>query len=430
MSDPLEHKAASLRKMQTIATGCVGAAFAIRLGTAYMPDVTWVGYLRAFSEAAVVGGLADWFAVTALFRHPLGLPIPHTRILPRGKDRLAKSLSTFVVTNFLNRDVVERELLKVDLSAKAADYLETKSEVIAGKMTEYLPRVLDAMDDEDISRFLQAQFTQRIRKVNVTPIAGKMIDLLTSGDKHVQIVDDLLKIGSDALGENSDILAEMVQKEIPVPDSLNVPGIPIGVPLGKVKEKLSAMIAKESMKRILSTIEDVRQNPQHEIRKRIRGKIATLSEELKQSPEMIARGEEMKNEFLSNPNVSDYASDIWKEIKLAIQEDAQRPNSQIRQHLTNALKRIAHQVKDDEKMRHKFNNGIRSAGLDIIIGNAPQFAKIIEDTVSRWDGEELSNKLELEVGRDLQFVRLNGTLVGGLLGLLLHLLSSFLSIHG
>lgn len=420
------NKAESLRRMQHVATGCVAVAFAMRVGTGFLPDSTWVGYLRAFSEAAVVGGLADWFAVTALFRHPFGIPIPHTRILPKGKDRLAAALSDFVVSNFLNREVVARELEKIDLSAKGADFLEGKAAIFASHATEYLPRLLDALDDEDISRFIETQFTERLRKVNVAPIAGKLIELLTSGDKHVRVVSDVLKLAQDSLGENRDVLTTLIRKEIPIPDSLAVPMLPIAIPLGPVKDKLAGMIAEEAMKRILRTIEEVRENPDHEIRVRISERISRLAVELKESPEMLARGEEIKNEFLANPNVSDYAARIWSEIKTAVREDAARPDSHIRRHIADGIRRVAGQVKSDDQLREKFNAGMRTAALDIISGNATQFARVIEETVARWDGEELSRKLELEVGRDLQFVRLNGTLVGGLLGIVIHALVSHL----
>lgn len=417
-------KATSLRRMQRIATGFVVGALAIRVGAAFLPDSTWVEYLRAFSEAAVVGGLADWFAVTALFRHPLGLPIPHTRILPRSKKRIGGSLSDFVVSNFLSREVVERELVKIDLSAKAADFLESKADSIAARCTEFLPRLLLALNDEDISRFLQTQFTDRLRKVSVAPLAGRLIELLTSGDKHERIVDDLLKVAETGLSENRDVLTEMNRKEIPIPDSLGIPKMTIAIPLSAVKDKLAAKIAEDAMKRILRAICDVRNKPDHEVRRRIRERIASFVIELKDSPEMLIRGEEIRNEFLANSHVEIYASQVWAEIKAAITDDATSRNSQIQKQLATGLHRMAQQVKTDEAMRDKFNSILSSAALDIIADNAPHFGRIIEETIDRWDGDELSRKLELEVGSDLQFVRINGTLVGGLLGLLLHALVS------
>jgi len=388
--------------MQWIATGCVAAAFGIRIGTGFLPDSILIGYVRAVSEAAVVGGLADWFAVTALFRHPLGLPIPHTRILPRNKDRIAASLSDFVVSNFLNRDVVERELSKIDLSAAGADFLEAKAGSIAGRAAEYLPRFLAALDDRDISRFLETQFTERLRSVPVAPLTGRFIELLTSGDKHERLVNDLLKLGEESLIENRDLLTGLIRKEIPIPDSITLPVLPIALPLASVKDKLAARIAEEAMKRILRTMGEVRENPDHEIRARIRARIDRLAVELQESPEMLARGEEIKAEFLANPNVKAYAARIWQEIKAGVVEDVLQKESQIRRHLANALRRMAAQVKSDGQIREKFNAGLRSAALDIISSNGPQFARIIEETVQCWDGEELSRKLELEVGRDLQ----------------------------
>ncbi len=257
-------------------------------------------------------------------------------------------------------------------------------------------------------------------------MAGRLIELLTSGDKHERIVNDLLKLGEDGLRENQDMLTGLIRKEIPVPDSFSVPGLAISMPLGAVKDKLAGMIAEESMKRIMRTIGQVRENPDHEIRARIRQRIARLATDLQESPEMQARGEEIRAEFLANPNVTAYAAQIWSEIKASLLADASRQDGQIRRHLVNALRRVAGQVKSDQHVREKFNDGLRTAALDVISDNAPQFARMIEETVGRWDGDELALKLELEVGRDLQFVRLNGTLVGGLLGAMLHFLTSLI----
>jgi len=417
-------KSAELRKMQRIATAAVAVAFVVLISTLFMPDVMWVGYLRAFSEAAVIGGLADWFAVTALFRHPLGLPIPHTRILPRGKNRIARSLSHFVVSNFLSREVVERELTKMDLSARGAEWINTKADELATRATKYLPRFLNALDDEDITRFLETQFIDRLRNIPIAPVAGKLIELLTSGDKHERVVDDLLALSGESMAENRDMLINLIRKEIPVPDSFSLPGIPISLPMGSVKDKLAGLIAEEAMKRILRTISEVRENPDHEIRIRIQERISRLAADLKESPDMLTRGEEIKQEFLANSNVSTYAARVWAEIKTAIEEDAARPDGQIRRQIANGLRRAAAQVSGDEAIREKFNTGIRVTTLHIISDNTPQVTRIIEETVARWDGAELAYKLELEVGRDLQFVRLNGTLVGGILGVMLHFVTS------
>lgn len=419
-------KSSDLRKMQRIATAAVAVAFMVLIGTLFMPDAGWVQYLRAFSEAAVIGGLSDWFAVTALFRHPLGLPIPHTRILPRGKNRIARSLSHFVVSNFLSREVVERELAKMDLSATGAEWIEAKSEDLASWATKYLPSVLLALDDEDITRFLETQFTDRLRNIPIAPVAGKLIELLTSGDKHERIVDDLLALGGESMDENRDMLINLIRKEIPMPDSFAIPGIPIALPIGSMKDKLAGLIAEEGVKRILRTIAEVRGNPSHEIRTRIQERISRLAADLKESPEMQTRGEEIKLEFLANSNVASYASHIWAEIKTVIEEDTASADSQIRKQIANGLRRAAAQIRADEAIREKFNTGIRVTALHIICDNTPQVSRIIEETVARWDGAELAYKLELEVGRDLQFVRLNGTLVGGLLGVVLHFVTSLI----
>lgn len=416
----------SLRRMRLLATTCVAAAFILRILLAFFPDTLLLGYLRAMTEAAVVGGLADWFAVTALFHHPLGLPIPHTRILPRNKDRIAKSLSNFVVANFLCRQVIEREFAAIDLTANAANYLEARAELIATRITEYLPRILGALDDQDISRLIHEQLTSRLHAVPLSRLTGSFIELLTSGDKHERIVDDLLKVGETALNENRDVLISLIRREIPIPDSFQLPKLSIPVPLGLVKDKLAELIAQETMKRVLRTIGEVRADRDHEIRARIRVRIARLAIDLKESPRLRARGEEIKEEFLSNPNVTTYAAQIWAEIKAAILADALRPDSQIREQIANTLRRASEQVKSDGQLRDKLNAGFRSAAVEIICENSPQVTRMIQETVSRWDGAELASKLELEVGRDLQFVRLNGTLVGGLLGALLHLITTLL----
>ncbi len=410
-----------------LAGGCVFACFGLRFVCEFFAHQPWVGYVKAFAEAAIVGGLADWFAVTALFRHPLGIPIYHTRILPNNKGRIAKSLADFVVGNFLTRDVIGRELAKLDLSERVATYLSSHAGKLAARATEYLPHLLNSLDDEDICRFLHEQFTSRLRAMPVTPVLGKLVEVLTAGDKHIRLTDDLLGVLGRALHANEDVIIAMIRREIPVPDALSLPKLPVAIPLGAVKDRLAELISIELVKRIQRNLEEVSKDPEHLIRQRLREHISKIASDLRSSPEIIARGEEIKDEFLANPNVSDYAKRVWEDIKTSLLRDASDVGGEFRRRMEAAIHRAASQLSNDPPLREKLNTGLQAALVDIATDNAPKFGAIIEETIRCWDGDELARKLELEVGRDLQFVRLNGTLVGGLIGIVIHSLFNALS---
>lgn len=419
-------KAADLKRFQRLATACVAVALLFRIACCWIPDSAWVGYLRAFAEAAVVGGLADWFAVTALFRHPLGLAIPHTRIIPRSKERIAKSLGEFIVGNFLSRTVVDREVGRLDLCTRGAEYLRANAEAVASRICSYLPAGIAVLDDDDISRFLEVQVVGRVRRMKLGPVVGRLIELLTADGRHEKVTDDILKLGEAGVRENRDVIVSLIRKEIPVPESFAIPNLPIALPLGGVKDRLAGLIAEEAVKRVLGTLAEMRDNPGHELRTRLRDRIARFASDLKTSPEMLASAEEFKEEFLANPHLGELASKVWLEVVATILDDLANPDGKIKAHLAGALLRAAEQVASDAPLRDKLNSAACRAASEIVSSNAGRFAGIIEDTVARWDGDELSVKIELEVGKDLQFVRLNGTLVGGMLGVVLHGLVSML----
>ncbi len=411
--------------MQRVATGCVAAALGLRLGAGFLEDAAWVGYLKAFSEASVVGGLADWFAVTALFRHPLGLKIPHTRILPKSKDRLGASLADFVTGNFLNRESVDRELARIDVAGHIGSFLAEHTESLSERAAEFVPRLFDALDDDGISRFLSGKIGGKLRETDFSPLAGRALETLTSGGKGSRVAGDLLRAAAAALQENQDVIVKFVRQKLPLPDHVEVLGISLPLPLEGVKGKLAQKIGEEIVKHLLRWVVEVEQDENHEIRLRIGGRLERVVRDLKSDPEMKVRVAHWRDELLANENVSDYVSDVWREAKAALLEDLADPQGGVRRQMEHALRGFGVRLRGDDPLRSQLNARLRPFLADAVCASASTCGRVMRETVHLWDAGEMADKLELEVGRDLQFVRLNGTLVGGLLGLLLHAMMSF-----
>lgn len=413
MTELEQYQQKQLTKMQRIASGLLCGMFivflAAKFGESNFPEL---GFVRAFAEAAMVGALADWFAVTALFRRPMGLPIPHTAIIPTNKDRIGESLGLFVQNNFLSPEILTEKLQNFDLASKFADWLASheNSAVLSQKICDALPALLNALSDEDVRNFIEKNISERIRAVEAAPLAGNILATLTSGNRHQQLLDEALKFAGQFLQENKSAIREKITQESPwyIPQFVD----------NKLYEKI---ITKAE-----ETLREVNFDPHHELRRKFTLATQDFVQKLKNSPEYHAKGEEIKEEILSSPIVQQYFGSIWTDIKQKIIADANSPDSALRKHIENALLGFGESLKNDSAIRQKINDWVQSAAVHLISERRGEVGNLIAETVRKWDSATMTRKIELQTGRDLQFIRINGTIVGGLVGLVIYVISRLL----
>ncbi len=372
---------------------------------------TW-GYVRATAEAAMVGALADWFAVTALFKHPLGLPIPHTAIIQKRKDEIGASLGGFVRDNFLTREVVTERLRSADLAKRLGGWLSQpeNADTIGEQSAAVIRGVTEVLQDEVIQSGIDAVVVERAKSVEVAPVMARVVDAAVAGDHHQSMLENVLSGLGGFMEENRESLKHRLIRESPwwVPEPID----------DAVFDKIYTAV-----RRFLT---DIGNDRNHEMRVDIDNRAARLAQELRSSPDLKARGEQLKQEFLDHPDVRAWSATLWTRIKAGLLEAAESPDSELRLQLHQAVMEAGRSLDSDPEMQAKIDRWI----MDSVGYVAEQFrgevADLIASTVQRWDTEETADRLELQVGRDLQFIRINGTLVGGVAGLLIYTISELL----
>ena len=397
-----------LRRMKVFAAGLlVLAAIVYLVARANEEDgAAWVGYVRAGAEAAMVGALADWFAVTALFRHPLGLPIPHTAIIPRRKDQIGRSLGEFVQGNFLTRDVIVERIAGVHVGQRLGRWLAVpaNAERAAVAVTDAMRGTIEVLDDRNVQEAIGGLVERRLREIEVAPLLGKAIDVSVEGGHHQRLFDAVLKGLASFLEENRGTLRERLQQESP----------------WWVPEPIDDRIFKKIFGGVQRFLADVQADPDHEVRTAIEARVRVLAERLRNDPEMIAKAEELKHELLSHPEVQAWLQSLWGELKRAILAAADDPHSELRHRLREGLVRAGERLATDVELQAKLEDWVERAVAYIVENYRGEVADLIATTVERWDSADTSRRIELQVGRDLQFIRINGTVVGGLAGLAIH----------
>ncbi len=407
-----EIRAKQLRDMKVRAAGLlVLAAVAFAISHYLSPQYPWLAWVQAFSEAAMVGGLADWFAVTALFRHPLGIPIPHTAIIPSRKDRVGQVLGAFVERNFLNRQVIESRLIEARLGERLAHFLSdpSNSKAVARHAARGLVAAAESMRDDDVQSMIDAAVADRIRAARVAPFIGRGLSLMTAGNRHQELLDEGIRLAARAVTENEDLIRTRIEAETPwwVP--------------GAVDDK----ILKKVVSGIERTLNEVQNDVTHPLRTRFDAALRKFIQDLHESPEVIARAEELKNELLSADAVRHFSSSIWADTKAALVRRAERAEEADVDTISNGLASLGKAILDDPALLERVDGWLRNGVLGLVERYQSEVSELISHTVRGWDPTATSRRIELAIGRDLQFIRINGTLVGGLVGLALYTLGLF-----
>ena len=397
--------------MQRAATALLVAMSGVFLvASVYEARFPWLGFVRAAAEAAMVGGVADWFAVTALFRHPLGVPIPHTAIIPSRKDRIGRTLGGFVQANFLSRDVLTERLAGVHVTERLARWLTVpeNARLIADHAARAVAGTARVLRDEDVQEFIDRSLVSRIRRTRVAPLIGNGLALVTAGHRHQRLLDEALRMIAGAVTENEDLIRDRIRAESPwwVPDLVDE----------RIHEKVVAGIER--------TLQDVSADPEHPLRHRFDRAVHEFIESLRTSPDVIERAEAIKEELLEHPTVRQFSASLWNDLKDALLRRAAKENAAPGA-IEHALQTLGETVLADPALIEKGDRAVTAAVLYVVEEYRNGVAHFIASTVESWDADATSRKIELAIGRDLQFIRINGTLVGGLVGLILYSLGRF-----
>jgi uncharacterized membrane-anchored protein YjiN (DUF445 family) len=402
-------KEATLTKMKRVALCVLGFAVVCFFVANYFE----IGWLKAFSEAAMVGGIADWFAVVALFRHPLGIPIPHTALIPKNKDAIGQNLGVFVSDEFLIKEKLEVKIDEFNFAIKATDWLteeKNASKIAALVVENVIPGILKTVDDDDVKRFIQTQFEAKLQEMNFGQWIAIGLESLTKSEKQAQLISNMLKILSEELQTNKNLIREKVKKSTP------------WYTLGVADKK----IAEGVFNGLYEFINQAKE-PDSVIREKINLYVVKFIEELKNSSEMQQKINALLIEFTHKKEVQDYINAIWEELKNAVTADLEKGNdSKIKESLIAMIRNFGKNIQEDPLMIAKINDFIKIDLLGILLRNKKAIGDLIATSVKSWDKKEISNKLELEIGKDLQFIRINGTVVGGLVGLLIYFVEQFI----
>ncbi|MGK5110650.1 MULTISPECIES: DUF445 domain-containing protein [unclassified Geodermatophilus] len=412
LDDPA--RARDLARMKRLATGLFAVAGAVFLGCVLLgPDAgAWVGYVRATAEASMVGALADWFAVTALFRHPLGLPIPHTAIIPRKKDQIGASLGSFVEENFLTRAVVEEKLATIDVPGRLGAFLAApgRAERLAGDASGVLHSVADLLRDEDLQPAVAALVDRKLHATPAAPVVARALELVVDGERHQEVLSAALRGLAHFLEDNRVVFRAQLGDASPawVPDWVD------------------DRVFDRAFSAVQHFLEEVGEDPRHELRRVYDARLRTYVHALRTDPATAARVEELKKELLEHPAVRTWSGSLWSNLKNGVLAAAADPDSALRTRVTVLIRDVATMLQTDPRVRELVQRHARSTAGHLVERFSGDLADLVGGTVARWDTEETSRRIELQVGRDLQWIRVNGTVVGGLAGLLIYTVAQLL----
>jgi uncharacterized membrane-anchored protein YjiN (DUF445 family) len=405
-----EHEqAVQLRKTRRLATGLL-LAMAVLFVTARLlqSNYVYLSFVSAFAEAAMVGALADWFAVTALFRSPLGLPIPHTAIIPRNKDRIGDSLSDFLEHNFITQEIIRDELRKIDFAGAAAIWLARpeNSLAISRQIVRSIPTLLRVVEDDDVRQFIQHRLTAALENTKFAPLVAEILSVLVASNHHQVLFDHLIALAARALDHNKDYIRWKIHENSP--------------------RWLPKAVDDRFYQRLLDAIQsmlDEMRDDDSEWRTRFQHLTDDFIHQLRTAPEYEEKLGAILGDVLGHPLVRNYTLEVWRDVKARLIADAVSPDSQIVAKLNGALSSLSEELLRDDNVQRKLNQWIRIFATEAIVARREMIADLVARVIRKWDADTMSRKLELHVGKDLQYIRINGTLVGGLVGLILHAIS-------
>ncbi|CAA9324568.1 MAG: probable membrane protein STY4873 [uncultured Nocardioidaceae bacterium] len=409
-SDPQldAERRAALRRMRGVAVGLLVLAAVVYLLTLGEDD-GFLGFVNAGAEASMVGAIADWFAVVALFKHPLGLPIPHTALIPKRKEMFGRGLEEFIGENFLQEGIIRERVLGARPAGKAGDWLshEPNARRVVLEGADLLRIALQRVRDEDVAELVQALLVPRFLEEPVSPLAGSLLHEVVEDGAHHTVVDLLLEEAQRWLSGNEATFYDVVAERAPwwAPEALN--------------ERVISRLYAE----LLAWIDDIRTDPEHRTRLALDRLLRELADGLLHDPDTIDRMERFKERVLSHPQVSATFVSLWNALRRATVDALQESDGLLVKRAVAEVMAFGQRLQSDTGLRKRIDEQAASVSVFLVERYGHELTAVITQTIDRWDGEEASRRIELQVGKDLQFVRINGTLVGGLVGVIIHTVS-------
>lgn len=410
-----EEKRRGLRKMKLVALSFLLGATVIFLLASWAQSAGWpgwVGYVRAGAEAGMVGALADWFAVTALFRHPLRIKIPHTAIIPNKKDALGASLGDFVGANFLSETVVRDKLSRVGIAARLGGWLSQpdNAERVTSELATVVRAAVKVLRDEDVQAIMEQAVVKRIVDKPWGPPLGKILAGVFADGAHHKLVDLMCDRGYEWVRDNHTTMLRVVSDRAP----------------SWSPKFVDEMLADKVYGEVLSFAWAVKTDVNHPMRLALDKFLGEFAQDLQTNPDVMARAEQVKTQLLGHDEVQKLIGSAWATAKEMLLNAAEDPSSELRRRVRLGLESLGGRLVSDEHLRSKVDSWVEGAAAYLVTNYSKEITTIITDTVERWDAEETSRKIELQVGRDLQFIRINGTVVGALAGLVIYAIAQLL----
>ncbi len=402
-----------LRRMKVFAASLLVVAAAVFVVAVIVGDGQGVwGYVQAAAEAAMVGGLADWFAVTALFRHPLGLPIPHTAIIPRKKDQIGSALGAFVQQNFVTPSVVGERLAAAQLPRRLGEWLAEPghAERVAHEAGDALNGLAAMVRDDELRAVVASYADRKLREVDLAPLLARLLDAVCRSGQHQAVLTAGLKGLMRFVDDNRAVFRQRLTEESPE----------------WVPNWLDQRLFNRIFTGVQSFLADVAANDDHELRGQFDQYLRDYAQALRTDPQKAARVEAAKVELLERPDVRDWLSTLWLQVKKAVLDAAADPGSELRATVTSMTREVGRTLRDDPVVQARIDLALQRVATHVVSRYGRDAADLIASTVERWDSADTSRRLELQVGRDLQFIRVNGTVVGALVGILIHAVSQLL----
>ena len=406
----------ALRRMKAVALsfliGAIVVFLACRWAQAHGATATWVGYVGAAGEAGMVGALADWFAVTALFKHPLGLPIPHTAIIKRKKDQLGEALGTFVRENFLSPQVVETKLRDAQVPSRLGKWLSEvpHAERVAGEAATVLRVLVELLRDEDVQQVIDRMIVRRIAEPQWGPPVGRVLGTVLAENRQEALIQLLADRAFQWSLNAGEIIQRVVERDSPTWSPRFV----------------DHLVGDRIHRELMDFTDKVRRNPDHELRRSATRFLFEFADDLQHDPDTIARADAIKEQLMARDEVANAAATAWKTLKRLVLEGVDDPSSALRTRIADTVMRIGESLRDDIDLRDKVEDWMVRAAKHLVSQYGIEITAIITETIERWDADEASRRIELHVGRDLQFIRINGTVVGALAGLVIYAVAQLL----